>query len=173
MEFPLETARLLIRPIRPEDAEQLHAVYGDPDVMRWIPSGPADSLETTRRRVARYIDEQDRSGFSLWAVIERASGRVIGDCGLFPVEGRGPEVELAYRLGRSAWGRGYATEAAATCLRYGCERLGLDRIIAITDPDHTASRRVIEKLGMSYDGTRKFYGREMVQYAATRPTAGH
>ncbi len=173
MGFPLETARLLIRPIRPDDAEQLHPVYGDPEVMRRIPSGPSDSLETTRQRVARYVDYQERYGHSLWAVIERASGRVIGDCGLFPVEGRGPEVEVAYRLGRAAWGQGYATEAATACLRYGFEQLGLDRIIAITDPDHTASRRVMEKLGMTYDGPRLFYGREMVQYAATTPAAGH
>ena len=172
MDFPLETERLLIRPIRPEDAEQLHVVYGDPDVMRCIPSGPADSLDTTRQRVARYIDYQDRYGHSLWAIVEKASGRVVGDCGLFPVEGRGPEVEVAYRLARAVWGRGYATQAAAACLGYGFDRLGLDRIIAITDPDHWASRRVMEKLGMTYAGTRAFYGREMVEYAATRPPAG-
>ena len=171
-EVTLETERLLIRPIRSDDAEQLHAVYGDPEVMRRIPSGLSDSLDTTRQRVARYADYQGRYGYSLWAVIERASGRIVGDCGLFPVEGRGPEVEVAYRLGRAVWGRGYATEAAAACLRYGFDRLDLDRIIAITDPDHVASRRAMEKIGMAFEGTRAFYGRALVQYAATRTVGG-
>jgi PPOX class probable F420-dependent enzyme len=78
-------------------------------------------------------------------------------------------VELAYRFGRASWGRGYATEAAGACLRYGFERLGLERIIAITAPDHLASRRVMEKNGLTLVGMASFYGRELVQYAIERP----
>jgi PPOX class probable F420-dependent enzyme len=79
-------------------------------------------------------------------------------------------VELAYRFGQEFWGRGYATEAAGACLRYGFERLGLARIIAITSPEHVASRRVMEKNGLSFVGTETYYGREMVKYAVEPPT---
>jgi PPOX class probable F420-dependent enzyme len=83
---------------------------------------------------------------------------------------KGPEVELAYRFGREFWGRGYATEAAGACLRYGFEQLGLERIIAVTGEDHVASRRVMEKNGLTLVGTESYYGREMVKYAAERPS---
>ena len=167
--FPLETERLLIRPLRPDDAEQLHQVYGDPEAMRCIPSGCTASVEETARRIARLVDCQARWGMSLWAVVEKASGRVLGDCGLVPVEGRGPEVEVAYRLGRAHWGKGYATEAARACLAYGFGRLKLGRIVAITDPEHRASRQVMEKIGMRFEGPASCYGRSVVVYAAANP----
>ena len=168
--FPIETERLLIRPMRPEDAVALHAVYGDPVVMRRIPSGASDSLETTRRKVARFAEHQATHGFSLRAVVEKASGRVIGNCGLLLVEWRGPDVEVAYRLARSVWGQGYATEAARACVRFGLDVLGLDRVIALTDPDHLASRRVMEKIGLTYLGPARFFDRDLVLYATPGPT---
>lgn len=171
MSLPLETERLLIRPIRPDDAADLHAVYSDPAVMRCIPSGTADTLEATHRRIGLLIEHQDVHGFSLWAVVEKASGRVVGDCGLLLVEGRGPEVEVAYRLGRAAWGRGYATEAARASVGFGLDVLGLQRVIAVTVPDHLASRRVMEKIGMVFQGTACFYGRDVVLYARPRRPA--
>jgi RimJ/RimL family protein N-acetyltransferase len=170
MAFPLETERLFIRPLRVEDAGETHCISSDPEVMRWIPTGPSDSLETTWRKLARYAEHQARHGFSLWAVIEKTSGRIVGDCGLFLVEGRGPDVELAYRFARDAWGKGYASEAARECVRYGLEDLGLARIIAITAPEHVASRRVMEKIGLIDRGTTRLYERDLVLYA-TPPTA--
>jgi RimJ/RimL family protein N-acetyltransferase len=150
--FPLETERLLIRPPCSEDAEQLHAVYGDPEAMRCIPGGAAASIEETRRRVARYIDVQAECGFTLWAVVEKSSGQIIGDCGLFPLEGRGPEVEIAYRFGRAHWGRGYATEAARAFLALGFDGMGFHRIIGRTEARNAPSARVLEKLGMRREG---------------------
>jgi RimJ/RimL family protein N-acetyltransferase len=165
----IETERLLIRPMRPEDAEELHAVYADPVAMRCIPSGVSDSLEATRGRVARFAEHQATHGFSLWAVVEKAGGRVVGDCGLLLVEWRGPDVEVAYRFRRSAWGHGYATEAARACVRFGLDVLGLDRVIAVTDPDHHASRRVMEKIGLTYRGMACLFGRDLVLYATSGP----
>lgn len=111
---------------------------------------------------------QEEHGLSMWAIIEKETGRVIGDCGLILVEGKGPEIELTYDIAWDAWGKGYATEAGRECLRYGFEELGLDRIIAITYPSHAASRRVMEKCGMRYEGCREYYGHEMVVYVMTR-----
>ena len=169
MSFPIETERLLIRPFELADAEEIQAIWRDPETMHWIPSGPVATVEAARQKIERFMTHQAEHGFSLWAVREKDTGRIVGDCGLFLVEGKGPEVELAYRFGRDFWGRRYATEAAGACLLYGFERLGLERIIAITSPDHIASRRVMEKNGLTYVGTETYYGREMVKYAVDRP----
>ncbi len=101
---------------------------------------------------------QAEHGFSLWLATEKATGAVVGDCGLQPLEFRGPEVELGYRLGRRHWGRALATEAATVCLRTGFEELGLERIVAVAYPDNAASRRVLEKIGFRYEGLGRHYG---------------
>ncbi len=166
--FPLETERLLIRPFEPADAEAIFETWGDPEAMRWIPSGAHPDVETSRQRIGRFIEHQERHGFSLWPVIEKATGRILGDCGLILVEWKGPDVELAYRFGRAAWGKGYATEAAGAALRYGFDVASLDEIVAVTHPDHVASRRVMEKNGMRFVGTAHLYGMELVRYAKTK-----
>ena len=166
--FPLETERLLLRPFEPSDADAMFATWGDPEAMRWIPSGAHPDVETSRGRIGRFIEHQAAHGFSLWPVVEKATGTVLGDCGLILVEWTGPDVELAYRFGRAAWGKGYATEAAGAALRYGFDVAGLDEIIAVTHPDHVASRRVMEKNGMRFVGTAHLYGMELVRYAKTK-----
>lgn len=150
-----------------DDLEGLHVVYGDPLAMAWIPSGPSADLAASRARIERQMQHQSLHGFALWTVIERASGRILGDTGLLLVAFKGPEVELIYRHGRHAWGHGFAREAAAACLQFGLDELGLDRIIAITRPDHVRSRHVMETIGMRLEGERHLYGIDVVQYSAT------
>lgn len=171
MSFLIETRRLYIRQFRNEDAEELHKIFGDPEVMKRIPGGSSLSIESTQQRLDKIIQHQQENGFSLWALIRKEDKKLIGDCGLILVEGRGPEVELSYDINREFWGKGYATEAGRECLRFGFERLGLKRIIAITDPDHFASRRVMEKCGMTYQGIAKYYDRDLVLYSIERRRA--
>jgi len=166
--FLLETKRLYIRLFKHEDAEALHKIFGDPEVMKRIPSGPSPSIEVTQQRLENIMKLQKEHGLSLWALIEKETGVLIGNCGLYPVEGRGPEIELSYDIARAFWNKGYATEAARECLRYGFESLKLNRIIAITDPDHFASRRVMEKIGMTYEGVVHYYERDLVQYSMSK-----
>lgn len=165
--FPLETERLLLRPFEPADAEGIFETWGDPVAMRCIPSGALPNVEAARQKVGRFMEHQAAHGFSLWPVIEKASGRVIGDCGLLLVAWNGPEVELAYRFSRASWGKGYASEAAGAALRHGFDVVGLDAIIAVTDPGHVASRRVMEKNGMTFVGTARYYGLDLVKYVVT------
>ena len=148
-------------------------MYGDRETMRWIGGGDAysKSLEESEARLGRLIDHQERHGFSLWAVTERASGSVIGDCGLILLAHRGPEVELGYRLGKPYWGRGYATEAAGAWLAHGFGELGLERIVAVTHPENVASRRVLEKIGMRFDGPTLYEGARAWLYARERDAA--
>lgn len=169
--FPLETERLIIRPFVPEDAGEIHGIYADPGLMHRITGRPSKSLEDTRRLLARLIEHQREYGFSLWAMIEKESGRIIGDCGLFLVQGCWPEVEFTYRLGRPCWCKGYAKEAAVECLRFGFEQLDLERIVAVLAPDDPISARmlgVMEKAGMCYMGTGWFHEQEMFVYAASK-----
>ena len=168
MSFRLETKRLYIRPFRIEDASELHKIFGDSKVMEHIPSGPSQRLEETQRRLAKIIEWQEKDGFSLWALIHKETGKLIGDCGLIPVEGRGPEIELSYDIAYEFWGRGYATEAARECLKYGFENLKLEHIIALTYADHNASLRVMQKIGMNYKKSVHHYDRDLVQYSISK-----
>jgi [ribosomal protein S5]-alanine N-acetyltransferase len=165
--FPIETARLLLRPMTVADAEELHEVYSDPTTFRYIGNEPSRSIEETRERIAEKVRHQEEHGFALWAVCERASGRVVGDCGLQLLEG-GPQVEVGYRLAHAVRGRGLATEAARASLVAGFDDLELDRIVAVAQPGNIASRRVMKKLGMTLMGLGQYYGSEGVLYAITR-----
>jgi RimJ/RimL family protein N-acetyltransferase len=147
--LPIETERLTIRPFDPEtDAEAMLAVYGDPEVMRFIPGGHFRGLEIVKARLRTYARETDRRGFSSWAIVERESGRLIGDAG-FGIFQPTRDVELGYTLARDAWGNGYATEAAGACLRAGLVHLGVPRVIALVDEENHASLHVAERLGMT------------------------
>lgn len=157
--FPIETARLLLRPFTLGDAEALHAIWGDPASERFANPAHPDwprpkTVEDTRRYLEPIVAGQAERGYASWAVIERATGRLIGDCGLFPAGGVEPETELAYGLARDVWGRGYATEAASACVRAGFEELGLERIVADVDPTNPASIRVLEKAGFELAGEK-------------------
>jgi len=136
--------------------------------MRFIPRGASPSVERTRASIERFISHERQHGFGLWAVELKETDELIGDCGLFLVEGRGPEVEVAYHFGKEWWGHGYATEAASACLAYGFRECGLEEIIAISYPQHTASRRVMEKSGMKYVGTARYYEIDVVKYSKRR-----
>ena len=106
--------RLVIRASSVADFEAMHTVWSDPEVMGLIPSQAYDR-EKSWARLSEKISHQARHGFSKWAVVEKASETVIGECGLHYLEG-GPDIELGYRFARARWGRGLAAEAARACL---------------------------------------------------------
>ena len=143
-------------------------MFGDPEAMKYIPRGASPSLERTRASVERFMRHERENGFGLWAVELKGSGEFIGDCGLFLVQGVGPEVEVAYHFGKQWWNHGYATEAASACLGYGFKECGLTEIIAICFPEHLASRRVMEKSGMRYVGPARYYDLDLVKYVKHR-----
>lgn len=165
----METPRLVIRSFTQQDAPALHErVFGDPVAMRFIPRGASPSVDRTRASVERFMRHEQERGFSLWAVELKQTRELIGDCGLFAVQGVGPEVELAYHFGKRWWNNGYATEAATVCLARGFNECGLSEIIAICFPEHIASRRVMEKAGMKYVGPARYYDLDLVKYVKTK-----
>ncbi len=164
----LETERLRIRPFTMKDVEELHEIIGDPAVMRFIPAGPSPNIDVTKEVLENVLRHQEAHGYSIWAVTDKFTGKMLGDCGLFLLDGVGPEIEINYHLAVEHWGHGYATEAAAECIRYGFEDLGLERIIGLTDPQHVASQRVLEKNGMRLEGIKKSYNKKLAVYSISR-----
>jgi [ribosomal protein S5]-alanine N-acetyltransferase len=148
----LETARLILREWTPEDAEALFALVSDPEVMRFIENGqPWADIGRAQDWIARLNESYRTRGYSRWAVVEKESGRAIGSCGFAPLPWSG-EIDFGYFLAPDAWGRGYATEMGRAALRHGFERFGFAEVTASVAPEHTPSRRVLEKLGFTYKG---------------------
>jgi ribosomal-protein-alanine N-acetyltransferase len=165
--LPIVTERLVLRPYVPEDVAELHAVvYGDHEAMRLL--GGARDLAGTRAAVERSMDQQELDGYSFWAVIERESGLMAGEAGLFPLAEDRRDIALGYALGVDFWGRGYATEAGSAVLDEAFGSLGLKRVVAITRATNFRSRRVLAKLGFNAQGLRHVWGAEQLYYELER-----
>jgi RimJ/RimL family protein N-acetyltransferase len=152
----LETERLILRAWSPADAEAGFQIWSDAEVMRYVGTGqPNADLEQTRGWLGRMIAHQAKHGCCYWAVVEKETGELIGSCGMAHRLEGGAELDFGYTLARSRWGRGYATEAAAACLRYAFENLRLKELAASVDSRNIASRRVLEKVGFVYQRTER------------------
>jgi [ribosomal protein S5]-alanine N-acetyltransferase len=156
--FLIETDRLLIRPWEPGDEAGFREMVGDPEMMRYISGG----LPWDEERIAEFQARQRRhlasQGCCMGALVERASGRLAGVCGLQPMRASS-EIEVGWWVAKRLWGRGLATEGGAAALRFGWETLGLRRVLAIAEPENQASLRVMEKLGLRFE--RRATGREL------------
>ncbi len=141
-----------------------HVYNSDPLVWRYMGVDESRSIEETRERVQGLMDIERDHGFTLWAVVDRASGVVIGDCGLIPLERIGPEVELGYRFGPADWGMGYATEAALAARDLGFERFCLERIYVDVNPGNEGSLNVARKLGARLLGPATHRGQPVLRH---------
>jgi len=148
------------------DCEQMLEVYGDPEVMRFIPGGALPDIEAVLAILKVYARRQQRFGFSSWAVVERESRALIGDVGFGIFEPTG-DIELGYTLARDCWGQGYATEAARACLTTALALLDIPRIIAVVDEENEASGRLAERLGMVRIEAIEAHGRPHYVFATT------
>jgi ribosomal-protein-alanine N-acetyltransferase len=128
--------------------------------------GPRDEARL-RRDLEDEAELAASSRIDLWPVVEKASGEVIGHCGLLEKEvDRQAEVELIYVFNQSVWGQGYGTEAAIAVREYAFEQLGLRRLIALIDPENAASEHVALKAGLRYEkDTRRPGGKILRVYS--------
>ncbi|MFD0892842.1 GNAT family N-acetyltransferase [Luteolibacter ambystomatis] len=164
MNSVLETERTFLRPFQASDATASFAWFSDPEVMRFIPNGRDETLEQTSARVARYMAHQEAHGFSKWIVIDRASGRPVGDAGFVMLpDGRRPE--LGYRFARPWWGRGLATEVSRRWIEVASPWFGFTRIHAFALPENQASRHVMEKVGFTFAAEEALYGVKVPLYS--------
>lgn len=157
----LLSARLLVRPYALEDATEMHAVLlGDERAMALV--GGALDLARSRAGIEWSIACNEREGLGFGPVVERASGRIVGEAGLVPFGGHGPEVELGYAFAPACWGRGYATEIGRLLLEEAFGPLGLERVVAVTKEENAASRNVLRKLGFADAGRRHAWDAEQL-----------
>jgi RimJ/RimL family protein N-acetyltransferase len=151
MQVFLETDRLVLRRFTVADADNLVDLDADPDVMRYITGGIPTSREEIQNEVlpAFLAYYQRYEGYGFWAAIEKATGEFLGWFHFRPRPDAPPgEVELGYRLRKSAWGNGYATEGSCALIRKGFTESGVQRVTAETMAVNQASRRVMEKAGL-------------------------
>ena len=166
-----ETERLLLVPWSDECFDGFAALCADPEAMAFISRGeppPRAVVEDIHRRTLGMWRDY---GFGPWAAIEKGSGRWIGRIGLnLLADWPGADKwEVGYELLPAAWGNGFATEGARHTVRFAWERTPLNRIISVTGPDHAASRRVMEKAGLTFQQEVDFRGTTVVWYAIDRP----
>ncbi len=180
--FQLETPRLLLRPIEPRDRAPFLAMNLDPEVMRFFAS--TFTHEKSDEHLARYHHQLLRDGFTFLTVEHRLTGQYLGILGMQTMSTAVPNlpqpaVEIGWRLTRAAHGHGYATEGPRAVVDHALHTLHLPELVAITATGNTASRRVMEKLGMthrpelSFDHPRVPAGhpyRRHVLYSLTNPS---
>jgi RimJ/RimL family protein N-acetyltransferase len=156
--FFLKTERLILRQIQFSDTAALMNIFGDDEVMRF--GDGVQTWEWVEGWIQTCLESYAVHGFGPYAVVEQTTGEVIGYCGLyyFPDVNEKPEVEIGYRLRHSAWGKGYAAEAARAVRDFAFESLNIQRVIAIIDPANLTSIRVAEKIGMHYESDVMFEG---------------
>jgi RimJ/RimL family protein N-acetyltransferase len=165
----LLTERLHLRPFRPGDFEAHAAICADPEVMRFIRAG-ALSRSDAWWQLARYMGHWQLRGYGLWAVVERATDRLVGHLGFLDPEG-GHGFEMGWALAREAWGRGYALEGTREALRYAFTTLKKDHVTCVIRPDNARSIRLAERLGARLERDFEEAGVRLLDYGIARSAA--
>jgi len=156
----LETERLVLRRFDPADAAFVLGLLNEPSFIENIGDRGVRTLDDARA----YLEQGPlamyrQHGFGLWCVQTRAGGQAVGMCGLLKRDNL-PDVDLGYAFLPAYWGQGLALEAASATLRHAAQRFGLTRVIAVVSPGNSASIRVLEKLGMRYEGLYRMHDGE-------------
>jgi RimJ/RimL family protein N-acetyltransferase len=180
MRIILETPRLTVRQFTEDDVDNLFNLNSDPEVMRYLTGGRPTPREEIRDQIIPFhlgvYQRLDRLG--TWAAESAATGEFLGWFHFRPgPDGDVTNIDLGYRLRRSVWNKGYATEGSRALISMGFTDLGVERVFAHTMTVNTASRHVLEKCGLTlvrtapYEGTDPIEGAEHgeVEYALTKP----
>ena len=177
----LESQRLLLRPLEAADADLEVEIGTDPEAMKYV--GDVETKDKIVRDMAKYTRRCAGGSIGVWCVTDRLTMEKLGSAILLPLpieeddtnwdlvlgdELPDCEIEVGYMLKRSAWGKGYATEATKRLLKFAFEETPLEEVVATTDPENTASKRVLEKCGLSYEGMRRAYATECCGFRITR-----
>jgi RimJ/RimL family protein N-acetyltransferase len=181
MHIILKTPRLVIRQFTVEDVDNLFSLNSDPEVMRYLTGGrPTPREEIRDRLIPFHLDVYGRlDRLGTWAAESTTTGEFLGWFHFRPGHGSDDitNIELGYRLRRSSWNKGYATEGSRALVTMGFTELGVGRVFALTMTVNTASRRVMEKCGLTLVRTTPYEGPEViegaehgeVEYALTKP----
>lgn len=157
----ISTERCNLRLFEESDIDDLHSLYSDKDVMRFLPG--EYSRDVAERHVSAFAEVFDERGYTLWAVNSNETGKLVGRVGLWPLNGT-EEIELGYVIARAYWGKGIATEASKACLEYGFKELEMPFVAAITVSENHASLRVMEKLGFRFIREDHYYDTDVLYH---------
>lgn len=158
----LETERLFLRELTPEDADFAYHLNLDPEVIRYTGDVAFADLEEARNFLKNY-DHYRVYGFGRWGVLEKESGNLLGWCGLKYTPDL-DEYDLGFRFFKKYWNKGYATEAAKACLELGFQQFQMERIVGRAMVKNNASIRVLQKIGMQYQAPYHFEDEDGVVY---------
>jgi RimJ/RimL family protein N-acetyltransferase len=163
----LETPRLRLREFRPDDLDELAAMVADEEQMRFYPRPRArdEACAWIDRNVSLY----EELGFGFWLIEARSTAEFLGYCGIRPLVLEGESAtEIGWHTKKTSWNRGIATEAAVSVCDLAFARFAQTLLVAIIRPDHLASRRVAEKIGMREGMATVFGGDPYVTYVSER-----
>ena len=149
------------------DFEQYAAMHMDPEVTRFTTRTVLDRNEAWRH-LAMIVGHWHLRGFGMWGVEEPATGALVGRVGFHQPDGW-PDFELGWTIGKSWWGKGYASEAAKRCLEYAFEEMKRDRVISLIDPLNVSSIRVAERIGETLEGEWQHGEHRLLIYGVRRP----
>ena len=154
MRFHIETPRLVLRDMLPEDVDAMFELDSDPEVVRYIGIKPVTNKEEVAAMIEFVRRQYEENGIGRWVAVEKAGGQVIGWSGLKfitkPENNQNHFYDVGYRLLRKHWGKGYATESAKAALQYGFEVMKLNEIIGTVHAENVASQNVLKKCGLKY-----------------------
>jgi ribosomal-protein-alanine N-acetyltransferase len=163
----LETERLILDAWQTSDWRAFRPIATDSDVMRYITGGVPWTDDQIQGFVERQMKLYSERGFCRWKVLAKATGEMIGFCGV-GFWRDAPDPEIGWWLARRYWGRGLATEAAVAALQDAFERVRLERVISVAMPENAASIRIMKKLGLEFDCEFENEGVRLVRYAMSR-----
>ena len=155
----IRTERLVLRPFRESDAEELYQNYGsDPEVGRYISFTPCETLDSTKEFIKMHLSQDpENPDFYGWAVTladaDDKEAVLVGSASLFNVDRVANQCELGFSIGSRWWGMGIATEAENAIVQYALHELGFHRVYASHHVSNIGSGRVLQKIGMQYEGT--------------------
>jgi RimJ/RimL family protein N-acetyltransferase len=164
----LETDRLFLRPFRKSDLDDLAALNGNAENMKFV--SPPLSREQVVGIIDWFIVEWKRLGYGWFAVLQKRSGRLLGQCGLQCIDDHADlsTAELIFVIDRKVWGQDYATEAAGAVVRFGFEERGLQKIVAVALRENAPARRVLAKLGFRHVDDRMLQDHAEMVYEMTK-----
>jgi RimJ/RimL family protein N-acetyltransferase len=163
----LTSARLRLRGWTPHDVVDWRRICADPQTMRHIGDGTPMPPDRAWHALAHMLGHWALRGYGQWAVIEQATGGLVGRAGLYQPEGW-PGLEIGWLIDRRRWGEGLATEAAAAAAAWAFDGLAADRLISLIQPGNDASVRVAEKIGARFAAVIDLGGRDVQMFVLER-----
>lgn len=156
--FPiLHTPRLILRALRMDDLDDLYAYASDPELARHTPWDHYRSLAEARAGLEQYVAQYETEGMGNWGIEHRADRKLIGICNFTYWRARHRRAEIGHAISCRYWGQGLAVEAAQALINFGFDKMKLVRIEATCLPENTKSQRVMQKLGMQFEGVLRSY----------------